>query len=199
MKKNEFRAMVNTYATYVQKVDCYQKPTKGVNSGAVGRLTEGTVKLILNHIPRKYMVSPSGYNDTTITINGERFPLEIKNGCGCLGHVKNDGTIYGGIIASGHFDGVDVTINAAKRGYILYFPFTYECKETFNATGNVTDILGDGYLMPYETFLAILQDLNLIRFKSHPANGLTIAIQTYKTSKKKVAAMRENLAPYKIF
>lgn len=83
MKKEVLKKYILKYNGYAVNTETHQKPTRGVNSGAHGRLYELLIKLALQNY-KFNGVAKQGRKDTRKKINGLFFNIEIKSGCGEL-------------------------------------------------------------------------------------------------------------------
>ena len=149
-------------------------PTIGVDNGIGGKCFE--VSVVAELTGRCKGVKSTGRCD--LTLNGVTF--ELKTSSGELGYrtYKTDGTPVD------HIRPVD---------YYIYAP---EYNEGYNA-------LKQAYVIPQDAFLAMLQDIGLVRYKKssyaikHGFNRPDkIAIQSFKNSQKKYTALYDGLEQY---
>lgn len=103
MTKKDNLKMVRDYVAYAKTVDIHQTPTKGINSGVVGRALEMIIKNDLNNYNFNGVAS-TGRNDTT----KKGYKIEIKTGAGELATIDRDGKIKSPLFSS---------------DYIIYAPY----------------------------------------------------------------------------
>ena len=103
MKKSENLRKVKAYIEYAKSLDVHQVPTKGVNSGAIGRALEMKIKNDLGNYHFNG-ISSSRRNDTMK--NG--YKIEIKTAAGELANIDEYGNITSPLFSS---------------DYIIYAPF----------------------------------------------------------------------------
>lgn len=168
---------MNVMKDYSKKAkSCHVKPTKGVDNGAGGKLSEMFIKMLLENTRGKG-VSPAGMGyDTMKKIHGKMTTIEIKSGCGELAKI---------------IDGVPI-FKSAK--YICYCPFS-----------GITDIKGYR-VFETDTFISLLESAGLIRMKistaeykaakaeNRPPKHDRLTIQTFSNSVTKSALMDDILS-----
>ena len=197
MKKEELKKHIDGYTVYAIEKSPFCAPTKGVNSGAVGNLTELILKYARGYAPRKYFIAPAGRQDTSITIDGRRYRLEIKTGAGELATCDNAGYFTGLCTGIIDFTTNKPIVDHTASGYILYFPWARESYDKMVASGDPMDLLHDGYFLTIHDFIFSLQYIGLLRVRPHVGRTPRIAIQEYRSEKKKKALM-DILEPYRI-
>lgn len=168
-RQKEAFERLNNYMAYATRVDVHQVPTKGVNSGANGRAFEQAVKVAL-HNYRSKGITAANRADTIKKIDGVIQSIEIKQGAGELATLNE----YGEIVTT-----------IFKRDLIVYAP-EYEASD---------NVLQTAYVMSTNTFMKVLDEAGLIRYKK--TSSMTkrdkeeqyndrMAIQTFTNSQKKL-------------
>lgn len=185
MTKKEIINNFINYRNYAINTNYNVKPTKGTNSGCGGRTFEYAVKLALGNIKGAAHISAAAQKDTVKTLEGLKKSFEIKSGCGVIANINESGEYYGAML---------------KSDYTIYCP---EYDET-------APVFVQAYVIPTTDFIAMLQDLGLLRLKMSGAqyeNGAKkdgayydrLTIQSFKNSKRKTAALYEALESYDSF
>ena len=168
---------VVTYYTERAKTTPWETaPTMGIDNGIGGKCFE--VCTVAEIVKRCNGVKSTGKCD--LTFKGTTF--ELKTGCGELGKITYN--------ANGK-----PVIHIRKVGFYIYAP---EYNENYNA-------LQQAYVISQNDFLALLDDIGLIRYKKSSyaiKNGIDrpdkITIQSFKNSKKKYNALYDSLETYGI-
>jgi hypothetical protein len=139
MKKSENLRKVKAYIEYAKNLDVHQVPTKGINSGAVGRALEMKIKNDLGNFHFSG-VSSSRRNDTMKS----GYKIEIKTAAGELANIDENGNITSPLFSS---------------DYIIYAPFPcldFELEQMF-------------IVCKADEFYARVQEANLTRLKMSTA------------------------------
>lgn len=166
------QGFMNVMMDYSKKAKgCHVRPTKGVDNGAGGKLSEMFIKMLLENTRGKG-VSPAGSGyDTKKKIQGKIATIEIKSGCGEIARIIDDVPVF----------------KTAK--YVCYCPFS-----------GITDIKCYK-VFEMDTFVSLLKNAGLLRLKistaeyksakieNRPPKHDRITIQTFTTSAKKSALM----------
>lgn len=168
------QVFMNVMKGYSKKAkSCHVKPTKGVDNGAGGKLSEMFIKMLLENTRGKGVSAAGSGYDTMKKIHGKMTTIEIKSGCGELAKI---------------IDGVPI-FKSAK--YICYCPFS-----------GITDIKGYR-VFETNTFISLLENAGLIRLKistaeykaakleNRPPKHDRLTIQTFSNSAKKSALMND--------
>ena len=171
-----------SYQNYVDNNNPYIVPTKGINSGSDGRLYERKVKTALRNYKGAMHISKATQQDTIKKLDGVFSSFEIKQGCGTIANITEEGTLYGSMLNS---------------DYVIYCP-------QYN---RALPIVTQAYILPTLDFIDILKDIGLIRYKysgNQYCNGERktnafydrLTIQTFKNSKRKTELLYDNLNKY---
>lgn len=152
MKKDQFKNYVLNYVEYANSVNVHVAPTKGVSSGAHGRLFELLIKATLNNC-RSNGISKAGRVDTVKKVNGEIFTFEIKTGAGELICLDGLGNIYSDI---------------RKSDYVIYSP-NYMPLNSDNLQDIIIDACLQAYIMPAKDFYELAVSKGMIRTKKSRA------------------------------
>lgn len=158
MKKEQFKNYVLNYIEYANKVDVHVAPTKGISSGAHGRLFELLIKYAF-HNCRSNGVSKAGRADTVKKINGKIAVFELKTGAGELICRDQLGDIYSDI---------------RNNDYIVYCPDFEPLnsdKEDSDERLNdvVTDAVLQAFIMDANEFYSLAEQNNMLRKKKSRA------------------------------
>lgn len=136
-KKEKLMNYIMLYNGYAVSTDVHVAPTRGISSGAHGRLYEMLIKLALQNYQFKG-VAPARINDTRKRINDEWVDFEIKQGAGELVYYDNDGQVYKSVLDNKYIiysvsyvpivtdDCNEAVINAVKQSYIFDAQVFYE-------------------------------------------------------------------------
>lgn len=165
-KLNKAMEKLSNYREYAQHTDCYVTPEKGTNSGSDGRLFEMAVKMCLNNYRFNGVVANNGCIDTTKTFNGKKHTFEIKSGCGTIAILDEKGNIKNSELL--------------KSEYVIY------CPEYFNDS----PVSYQAFVFPVNTFLMVLNDCGLLRYKY---SGLQYEFTKDGTKKRKANAYHDKL------
>lgn len=166
------QVFMNVMKDYSKKAkSCHVKPTKGVDNGAGGKLSEMFIKMLLENTRGKGVSAAGSGYDTMKKIHGKMTTVEIKSGCGELAKIVNDVPVF----------------KSAK--YICYCPISgitdIKCYKVFET----------------DTFISLLENAGLIRMKISTAEYKAakienrqpkhdrLTIQTFSNSIKKSALM----------
>ena len=182
MTKAEILASLIEYENYVNNNDPYVSPIKGTNSGSDGRLYERKVKAVMHNYKGATHISKATQQDTIKKLDGVFSSFEIKQGCGVIANITEDGTLYGAMLNS---------------DYVIYCP-------QYN---RALPIVTQAYILPTVDFIEILKEIGLIRYKysgNQYCNGERksnafydrLTIQTFKNSKRKTELLYDNLNKY---